>query len=761
MIVKKQENNYKTVNFESSKKMNIDQESLDILLPALSENLYSNPIGSIVREWTSNALDATKEAGVDKKVVVGIDKKDNQFIFFVEDFGTGISEEKVDKIISKFGASTKRETNDQFGFFGLGLKSGLSYKTSFYILTRFEGFEYTYVIYKTEGGSNVDLISKVETALPNGTKIFINVDYSDIYQFESEIINQLLYLDNIEFTSYNEYSKILELNSSTIYEAKTFKYSNRVVSMKMHICYNDICYPIDFDKLDMDSYSIPIGIKVSHLDEIFPTPNRESFVYTEKTKKILRKKIQDVANEIFEIINNKKIEVKTLLDIIKFDGEHLKLGDDKFYVIPLLSKFCKKTFSKFPNILNLKYPNYDFFNNLHLNSKTGTVFIETGRISNSKIIINDNVGHTSVDLNKSIILTKNNSPILKKYICTTYTGYKIIRIQQFQKIFSLYQKAGKNCLYKILNLSNYNKKDWRSIIVDFKTIYDNVEKEMFKDVDIVVPQSFIDEYKRNKKKKVFVKNDEISLRECYYSTSLFKSVCSTRQILSLINGKISGDFKTVVYSSDEAGMKSLVSALRYHKNITFVVVGKKDEKKLNLIKSKTLISMNELKEMDVFKRIAIRIYLNNFIKPEHTRIKERLETYMDVVQCDYKSGKTIDCKYVSLYKSYKNEINIVKNSNYNLHYDEFKEIINYVETNPYFKPFLQELKEFDEISKTFSFLELFKTLSYSYEKEKYKKVIDCIVSICKSKGIRLNYSFYKYLNPESIEAEIEKEIENA
>jgi HSP90 family molecular chaperone len=123
---------------DESINMGIDAGSTAVLMDILSQGLYKDPIGSIVREWTSNALDSHVEAGVDEPVIVAIQKDDTyNWWFSVQDFGVGISPDRLQNIISKYAASTKRNTNTMLGAFGLGLKSGLSYSDSFIFSTNY------------------------------------------------------------------------------------------------------------------------------------------------------------------------------------------------------------------------------------------------------------------------------------------------------------------------------------------------------------------------------------------------------------------------------------------------------------------------------------------------------------------------------------------------------------------------------------------------------------------------------------------------
>lgn len=99
--------------------MSLDLDSAQVLMQMLSKNLYSDAIGSTVRECASNALDSHRRAGVDKPIIVALNAtKDGTYEFSVEDFGIGLDADDVKNIISKYGKSTKRNSSTELGMMG-------------------------------------------------------------------------------------------------------------------------------------------------------------------------------------------------------------------------------------------------------------------------------------------------------------------------------------------------------------------------------------------------------------------------------------------------------------------------------------------------------------------------------------------------------------------------------------------------------------------------------------------------------------------
>lgn len=101
--------------------MTLDLDSASMLMQMLSKNLYSDGIGSAIRETCSNALDSHRRAGVSQQPIIVTFKKTSQgnYEFSVEDFGLGLDGDDVENIISKYGKSTKRNSATELGMFGL------------------------------------------------------------------------------------------------------------------------------------------------------------------------------------------------------------------------------------------------------------------------------------------------------------------------------------------------------------------------------------------------------------------------------------------------------------------------------------------------------------------------------------------------------------------------------------------------------------------------------------------------------------------
>jgi DNA topoisomerase VI subunit B len=151
----------------------------------LSKNLYSDAIGSTIRECASNALDSHRRIGKgDTPIIVGLTATDQGgFEFSVEDFGIGLDADDVKNIISKYGKSTKRNSATELGMMGLGFKAPLAYTSSFYFVCRKDGIERKYMMYEGEDVNTIDLMYEQSTQEPNGVKVIVPISYKDKSEF--------------------------------------------------------------------------------------------------------------------------------------------------------------------------------------------------------------------------------------------------------------------------------------------------------------------------------------------------------------------------------------------------------------------------------------------------------------------------------------------------------------------------------------------------------------------------------------------------
>ena len=152
--------------------MEFDSHSIAHIMSVLTD-LYSDPELAIVREYATNAYDSHIAAGCSKPIEISTANAISPF-FVVQDFGLGLSVDELIEIYSKYGASTKRDSDEQTGMLGLGSKSALTYADQFTVIAIKNGIKTTVLISRDESGQGImEIVDTVSCNEGNGVTIRI------------------------------------------------------------------------------------------------------------------------------------------------------------------------------------------------------------------------------------------------------------------------------------------------------------------------------------------------------------------------------------------------------------------------------------------------------------------------------------------------------------------------------------------------------------------------------------------------------------
>ena len=203
------------------------QMGIDLSDPAkifyiLSQGFYSDPKRAIIQETVSNCIDAYLEINKDILENPAYIILTNQAITF-KDFGVGINEERMEKIMSKFFASTKTKSTTQLGHFGLGSKVSFAYTSQFTIVSTHEKTKRTWLFSKDHTQIEIIKLSEEETLEENQTSFIVPIKY-DASEWYKKIIETVPYFKGIIFDcQISEYwNKSKEFNETKLIEGKSF-----------------------------------------------------------------------------------------------------------------------------------------------------------------------------------------------------------------------------------------------------------------------------------------------------------------------------------------------------------------------------------------------------------------------------------------------------------------------------------------------------------------------------------------------------------
>lgn len=154
----------------------LDKSATQLVMDMLAK-LYSEPHAAVLREYVSNAYDANVEAGSTKPVEVHLPEVDEPYLS-VRDRGKGLDYLSIISVFANFGTSTKRDSDNLIGGFGIGSKSGLAVSDSIQVTSVCNGVLNEFVVERTPNGIITRFTRENEkTTQDSGTTV--TIDYSD------------------------------------------------------------------------------------------------------------------------------------------------------------------------------------------------------------------------------------------------------------------------------------------------------------------------------------------------------------------------------------------------------------------------------------------------------------------------------------------------------------------------------------------------------------------------------------------------------
>jgi hypothetical protein len=313
MIIDKSDKTIVATGIQSEAFFSVKQENLSHLLGILRNQLYSDKIQAVIREYCTNAMDANIDAGVPNcPIQVSLP---NSFspIFKVRDFGKGLSEEQIYNVYISFGDSSKRNTNDQTGCLGLGSKSAFAYVDNFTLTSYHGGLKSVYSAFIDE--SEIGKITRLTcepSDEPTGIEVAIAVKSGDYRQFSDKCYDVLKYFspkpiilnDQSLQASIDTFdaSPVLATDNWTIYKEIRWGY-NRT---NLRVLMGNVAYPINLDALGVGTQFASYIYSFRYMDIVIKAPigavknnaSREALDYNPKTQSWLFNALADFKEQV-------------------------------------------------------------------------------------------------------------------------------------------------------------------------------------------------------------------------------------------------------------------------------------------------------------------------------------------------------------------------------------------------------------------------------------------------------------------------------
>jgi len=312
MIIENTKQKVQTSGNIQSASCSIDAEDMRYIASLLRNN-YSDTILATMREIIANGIDVSNGRKVDVQLPTKVEPN-----FIVKDYGCGLSEEDMMGLYTKYGKSTKRDSNNAIGGFGIGRFAPLSYADSFIVMSVCDGQKTAYTIRVDENDDTV--VSKMfseSTKEDNGIYVQVPVQIKDIESFKSKFKNFSQYLgDKINLLNEEFEHSLTEFSCDSFdYYHRNSYYDDRGIASKPYVLMGGILYPVVADSKypcfkNGVVYKAEIGeFKLHH--------SRESLEYNDKTVVALRKASEKIQSDVEKYANDQIKDSKCLYDATK------------------------------------------------------------------------------------------------------------------------------------------------------------------------------------------------------------------------------------------------------------------------------------------------------------------------------------------------------------------------------------------------------------------------------------------------------------
>lgn len=333
--------------------MGFDANSLPHLYKILVD-LYSDQELACIREYSTNAFDSHIDAGITKPIEITTPNAFNPY-FKIKDYGVGMDADTIRDVYSKFGASTKRESDAFNGMLGVGCKAGLTYTAQFLVTAVKDGIKtHVSVSRNTDGSGVMEVINVSDTDECNGVEIAIPVKRDNAFARKAKHF----------FSFWSEGTVLID-------GAEPVRFNGEKVG-----CNSYMTYDLEQDYVVMGNVAYPVGnrlftgryhhnafkvVAFVPMGSVTFAPSREALLYNDYTSKAIEKIItefrQAMGDKISDAISAAKThgeaveeymewnkKVPTMLGHVTYKGQQIKtsyiVSDDVFKFRPASNKYA-------------------------------------------------------------------------------------------------------------------------------------------------------------------------------------------------------------------------------------------------------------------------------------------------------------------------------------------------------------------------------------------------------------------------------------
>jgi len=282
---------------ESFEQRDVAIGDVAFILDMFADKVYSNKERAVIRELACNAHDSHVMAGTtDVPFDVHLPTQLEPW-FSLRDYGTGLPDDDIANIYGAIGVSTKRDSNEVIGCFGIGSLSPYSMCDSFTVKSYLDGIVRTYQCMRDEKRQpKVIPLGSAPTDEPNGLEVKLTVN-GKVSEFEEEAGHVFMFWEGTlpKINNQHVIRKCQDLRDKYVFKGDDFGLTPSWGSM--YALMGNIAYkiPNQLDEFDVDGY---LKFDLGELE--FDTA-RENLSMTDKTKAALKAKFASVKDSLTKI----------------------------------------------------------------------------------------------------------------------------------------------------------------------------------------------------------------------------------------------------------------------------------------------------------------------------------------------------------------------------------------------------------------------------------------------------------------------------
>lgn len=445
------------------------------IMAMLSSSIYEHKIRAVIRELSCNALDSHIQAGkVDTPFEVFLPTI-LEPVFYVKDYGLGLSKEEVKEIYTVYGASTKTNTNTLIGALGLGSKSPYAYTDTFEVISVKDNVRVHYIASKNENNEyQFNLMSETQTDEYNGVTVKMAVKTSDVDNFTREarhvfssfdylpsFVGNNITVDNSEYLELKEIKNKVEISNYPSGQFDLYSYMGNVeyvTTIKQEDIEKFVSKNDGVDVKNEDHIKIANAVigNISsaslyfELGDIEFMPSRERLSLTKHTKEVIYNRLVDSVQDKIKEYCSFYDSIKSIKDVVDLYKNHIRVY--RFFENMNMHVLVEEL-TDYANISNISRAKYN--NNFYI----------------AKSVYEKNIHRFKRIMNSSMFVyhadTKHRKFYSNKYGKHNFAKIGYFEITELQRkgLLFVYNDTNKNMTSVIKTAENYYQKGNKLVVV--------------------------------------------------------------------------------------------------------------------------------------------------------------------------------------------------------------------------------------------------------------------------------------------------------